>query len=43
MTRILVTGAEGFIGSNIITELVRNGHEIIAADIMLENAKGMFY
>lgn len=43
MTRILVTGAEGFIGNNIITELVRKGHEIIAADIMLENAKGMFY
>ncbi|MFH1065558.1 MAG: NAD(P)-dependent oxidoreductase [Nanoarchaeota archaeon] len=43
MTRILVTGAEGFIGNNIITELIRNGHEIIAADITLENAKGMFY
>lgn len=43
MTRILVTGAEGFIGNNIITELIRNGHEIIAADIMLGDAKGMFY
>lgn len=43
INRVLVTGAEGFIGKYIVIELARNGHEVIAADIMLENAKGMLY
>jgi UDP-glucose 4-epimerase len=30
--RILVTGALGFIGSNIVEQLVREGHEVVALD-----------
>ncbi len=32
MARYLVTGAAGFIGSNIVEELVRRGHDVIALD-----------
>ena len=31
--KILVTGAKGFIGKNLIEELKRQGHEILAYDI----------
>ena len=31
--KILVTGAKGFIGKNLIEELKRHGHEILAYDI----------
>ncbi len=30
MTRLLVTGATGFIGSSIVRHLVRHGHEVVA-------------
>ncbi|NQE54524.1 ADP-L-glycero-D-manno-heptose-6-epimerase [ANME-1 cluster archaeon GoMg3.2] len=31
--RILVTGGGGFIGSNLVRELKRRGHEVIASDL----------
>ena len=30
--RYLVTGGAGFIGSNIVDELVRRGHEVVVLD-----------
>jgi len=32
--RILVTGGAGFIGTNLIKELKRRGHEVVALDLM---------
>lgn len=32
MSRFLVTGGAGFIGSNIVERLVKDGHEVIAVD-----------
>jgi len=29
MTRVFVTGANGFIGANIIHSLLRHGHEVV--------------
>ncbi len=31
--RILVTGGAGFIGSNLVKELKRRNHEVIASDL----------
>ena len=31
--RILVTGGGGFIGANLVKELKRRGHEVIALDL----------
>ncbi|MDQ6695256.1 MAG: SDR family oxidoreductase [Chloroflexota bacterium] len=45
MARYLVTGAAGFIGSNIVEELVRRGEEVWALDNMatgrIDNLQGM--
>jgi dTDP-glucose 4,6-dehydratase len=35
--KILVTGGAGFIGTNLVNELVRRGHEVLAADVMNTN------
>ena len=32
--RILVTGGAGFIGTNLVKELKRRGHEVVALDLM---------
>ena len=31
--KILVTGGGGFIGANLVKELKRRGHEVIASDL----------
>ncbi|PND59779.1 NAD-dependent dehydratase [Mycobacterium sp. ENV421] len=38
--RILLTGAAGFIGSRVRTALLADGHEVVAADVMLDAAHG---
>ena len=35
--RVLVTGANGYIGSHIVSKLLNNGHEVLAADIAFNN------
>jgi dTDP-L-rhamnose 4-epimerase len=38
--RILVTGGAGFIGSHIVDELIDDGHEVRALDLLLDSAHG---
>ena len=38
--RVLVTGAAGFIGSRVCAALTADGHEVVAADVMLAAAHG---
>lgn len=34
--KIVVTGANGYLGQGIVTQLLNNGHEVIAADVSTE-------
>lgn len=38
--RVLLTGAAGFIGSRVRAALIADGHEVVAADVMLDAAHG---
>lgn len=38
--RVLLTGAAGFIGSRVWAALLADGHEVVAADVMLDAAHG---
>ena len=40
MTRILITGGAGFIGSNLVAELFRRGHEITVLDSLSPQIHG---
>lgn len=35
--RILVTGANGYIGQGVVKELLKNGHIVVATDFILDN------
>lgn len=39
MSRVLVTGATGFIGNYVVMELLKNGCEVIASSLSAENAR----
>ena len=43
MTKSLVTGAAGFIGSNLVDTLLKNGHEVVAVDNEYSDANDQFY
>ncbi len=34
--KTLVTGGAGFIGSHLVDKLIRNGHEVIVVDSMID-------
>ena len=38
--RVLVTGAAGFIGSQVCAALTARGHDVVAVDAMLSAAHG---
>lgn len=35
MTRVLVTGGNGFLGTSVVEELARRGHEVVSTDLAL--------
>lgn len=41
--KVLVTGAAGFIGSNLVDELIKQGHEVIAIDNESAESNEEFY
>ena len=40
MSRILITGGAGFIGSNLVQELFNRGHEVTVLDVLSEQVHG---
>ena len=40
MKRILITGGAGFIGSHLVDGLIKNGHNVIVLDNLVEGILG---
>lgn len=38
--KILVTGANGYIGRHLVTALIEHGHEVLACDVMFDGVDG---
>ena len=43
MTKSLVTGGAGFIGSNLVDQLIEKGHQVIVIDNEYSEAHDQFY
>jgi UDP-glucose 4-epimerase len=43
MSKIIVTGGAGFIGSNLVDKLVREGHEVKVIDNQSSDSNERFY
>ena len=39
MSKVLITGGAGFIGSHLVEKMVNEGHEVVVADILLRGNK----
>ena len=35
--KILVTGANGYLGQGIVKSIINNGHDVVAADLSVQN------
>ena len=43
MSKVVVTGGAGFIGSNLVDRLTRDGHEVLVVDNESSDAHENFY
>ena len=43
MSKVIVTGGAGFIGSNLVDRLVKDGHEVLVVDNESSDAHENFY
>ena len=43
MSKVVVTGGAGFIGSNLVDRLVNDGHEVLVVDNESTDAHKSFY
>ena len=41
--KVFLTGASGYIGRHVVKELLVNGHEVIASDVVKVNQDGVIW